>query len=86
MSAEMTSSIKYQIRAMLHLSSMVWKGMKTLLANSYDFVIKENYRKCKTTMSNFDSSRLMSLITVSVGMQEMPVMAEAKFSCLAQLI
>jgi len=35
------------------------------LVNSYDFVIRENCRKCKTTMPNCDLSKLMPLITVA---------------------
>lgn len=45
------------------------KGRKSLpnrfsLVNSYDFVIRENCTKCKPTMPNCDSSKLMPLIAV----------------------
>lgn len=50
--------------------SLALKGKKSLpnrfsLVNSYDFVIRENCTKCKPTMPNCDSSKLMPLITVS---------------------
>lgn len=49
---------------------MALKGRKSLpnrlsSVNSYDFVIRENCRKCKTTMPNCDWSKLMPLITVA---------------------
>lgn len=49
---------------------MALKGRKSLpnrlsLVNSYDFVIRENCRKCKTTMPNCNSSKPMPLITVT---------------------
>lgn len=50
--------------------SAALKGRKSLpnrfsLVNSYDFIIRENCTKCKPTMPNCDSSKLMPLITVS---------------------
>lgn len=50
--------------------SAALKGRKSVpnrlaLVNSYDFVIRENCRKCKTTMPNCDLSKLMPLITVA---------------------
>lgn len=50
--------------------SVALKGRKSLpnrfsLVNSYDFVIRENCTKCKPTMPNCDSSKLMPLITVA---------------------
>lgn len=50
--------------------SMALKGRKSLpnrlsLVNSYNFVIRENCRKCKTTVPNCDLSKLMPLITVA---------------------
>lgn len=50
--------------------SMALKGRKSLpnrlsSVNSYNFVIRENCRKCKTTVPNCDLSKLMPLITVA---------------------
>lgn len=49
---------------------MALKGRKSLpnrlsSVNSYNFVIRENCRKCKTTVPNCDLSKLMPLITVA---------------------
>lgn len=63
--------------------STALKGRKSLpnrlsLVNSYDFVIRENCRKCKTAVPNCDSSKLMPLITVAGETVEAGVTAVAK--------
>lgn len=55
--------------------SVALKGRKSLpnrfsLVNSYDFVIRENCTKCKPTMPDCDSSKLMPLITVTGETQQ----------------